>query len=198
MGFQRKAASWDPPWAARVEPLHESERTRVTRLVSEVGSVIRKEPLGPSARRRLRHEVEILERLSGAEEVAQLAAGAAPSPGSILLADVGGTALSESVMPLDRAGLGGPLARAVAGMHRRGVMHRDINPANIVVSDRGAPCLIDFALATRFTVVQPGFVHHTEAVGTLLYLAPDRTRRRHVADVLTSLPSSRASVTGGR
>jgi len=142
--------------------------------------------------------VEILERLSGAEGVAQLAAGAAPSPGSILLADVGGTALSESVMPLDRAGLGGPLARAVAGMHRRGVMHRDINPANIVVSDRGAPCLIDFALATRFTVVQPGFVHHTEAVGTLLYLAPDRTRRRHVADVLTSLPSSRASVTGGR
>jgi len=180
MGFQRRAASWDPPWAARVEPLHESERTRVTRLVSEVGSVIRKEPLGPGARRRLRHEVEILERLSGAEGVAQLAAGAAPSTGSILLADVGGTALSEGAMPLDRAGLGGlagSLARAVAGMHRRGVMHRDINPANIVVSDRGAPCLIDFALATRFTVVQPGFVHHTEVVGTLPYLAPEQTGR---------------------
>ncbi|MDT3445353.1 diguanylate cyclase [Pseudofrankia sp. BMG5.37] len=181
MGLQRTGPSRDPPPAARVELLHETARTRVSRLVSPSGSVIRKEPLGPDAQRRLRHEVEILEQLSGVEGVAQLAAGVPPSGGSVLLVDVGGTALSERAMPLAAAelvDLAGSLARAVAGVHHRGLVHQDINPANIVVSgDRGTPCLIDFALATTFAAVQPEFVHHSEIVGTLPYLAPEQTGR---------------------
>ena len=53
----------DPP--ARAEMLHESERTRVTRLFFPGRTVIRKEPLGPDARGRLRHELAMLERLRG-------------------------------------------------------------------------------------------------------------------------------------
>jgi len=79
MGSQRSAPSRDPPLAARVELLHESERTRVARLVFDVGTVVRKEPLGADAQRRLRHEVEILEHLSGVEGVVQVAAGV-PGP----------------------------------------------------------------------------------------------------------------------
>ncbi|WP_243657866.1 diguanylate cyclase [Parafrankia sp. BMG5.11] len=189
MAFQRTAPGRDPPLAGRVELLHESERTRVARLVFPSGSVIRKEPLGLGAARRLRHEVEILERLSGVEGAVQLArgvapqlaAGVAPSADSILLVDVAGRALSERARPLDPAGLvdlAGSLARAVAGMHHRGVVHRNINPANLVVSgDEGALFLIDFALATTFATVQQGFVHHSEIVGTLPYLAPEQTGR---------------------
>jgi len=143
--------------------------------------MIRKEPLGPDAQQRIRHEVEILERLSRVEGVVRLATRVPPSPGSILLVDVAGTALSERTSPLDPAelvDLAGSLARAVAGMHHRGVVHRDINPANIVVTEgEGAACLIDFALATTFTAVQPGFVHHSDIVGTLPYLAPEQTGR---------------------
>ncbi|ABW12427.1 serine/threonine protein kinase [Parafrankia sp. EAN1pec] len=182
MGSQRTTPSRDPPVAAvRMELLHETERTRVTRLVYPAGIVIRKEPLGLGAQRRLRHEVEILERLSGVEGVVHLAAGAPPCPGSLLLADVGGRALSERSTPLDPAelvDLAGSLARAVAGMHRRGVVHRDISPANIVVSgDRGLLYLIDFALATTFAEVHPGFIHDNEIVGTVPYLAPEQTGR---------------------
>ncbi|TCJ38090.1 diguanylate cyclase domain-containing protein [Parafrankia sp. BMG5.11] len=181
MGTQRRAPGRDPPAIVCTELLHETERTRVTRLVFPTGAVIRKEPLGSDARGRLRHEVEILNLLSGVEGVVQLADGAPPSPGSILLADVGGVALATRATPLDPCELvelAGSLARAVAGLHRRGVVHRDINPANIVVSgDRKAPFLIDFLLATTFTAVQPGFVHHNEVVGTLPYLAPEQTGR---------------------
>ena len=62
-------------------------------------------------------------------------------------------------------------------MHRRGVMHRDITPANIVLSGDGAPCLVDFALATSLAEIRPEFTHHAEIVGTLAYLAPEQTGR---------------------
>ena len=56
-------------------------------------------------------------------------------------------------------------------------MHRDITPANIVLSADGAPCLVDFALATSLAEIRPEFTHHTEIVGTLAYLAPEQTGR---------------------
>ena len=43
-------------------------------------------------------------------------------------------------------GVAAGLAKAVAGMHGRGVMHRDICPANIVISSDGAPCLVGFGI----------------------------------------------------
>jgi len=61
----------DPPVRAEML-LHESERTRVARLLWEAGTVIRKEPLGPDAPRRLQHELAILERLRSVAGVAQL------------------------------------------------------------------------------------------------------------------------------
>jgi diguanylate cyclase (GGDEF)-like protein len=143
--------------------------------------VIRKEPLGPAARRRLKHEVRILEQLSGVDGTAQLAEGTLSVPRSFLMVDVGGVTLSERPTPWDPValvGLAELLARAVAGMHQRGVVHRDINPSNIVLAewDR-APVLIDFALASTFTAVQPDFLPYKEVVGTVPYLAPEQTGR---------------------
>src|SRR6266511_3083581 len=167
----------DPP--VRTELVRESARTRVTRLFVAGRTVVRKEPLGPDAARRLQHELAILERLRGVMGVAQLVE--APwHPGSIVVADAGGTSLAGLAKPLavdHLVDLGLELIRAVAGMHRRGVMHRDIAPANIVISRSGAPCLVDFALATSLAEIRPEFTHHTEIVGTLAYLAPEQTGR---------------------
>jgi signal transduction histidine kinase len=167
----------DPP--VRAEIVHQSARTRVTRLVFPGQTVIRKEPQGLDAERRLRNEAAMLERLHGVAGVAQLAA-APRYPGSIVLADAGGANLADRAGPLPAAeltGLAVALARSVAGMHRRGVMHRDITPANIVVSADGAPCLVDFALAVPLGEIRPEFTHHSEIAGTLAYLAPEATGR---------------------
>jgi serine/threonine protein kinase len=56
-------------------------------------------------------------------------------------------------------------------------MHRDITPANVLISPDGNPCLVDFALATSFAEIRPEFTHPTRAVGTLAYLAPEQTGR---------------------
>jgi serine/threonine protein kinase len=172
-----EVAGRDPP--GRAEVVHESERTRVTRLFLPGGTVIRKEPLGPAGARRLRQEAAMLERLRGVEGVAQLAE-APRYAGSVVLEDAGGTSLAGRAAPLaagELTGLAVALARAVAGMHRRGVMHRDITPANIVVSGGGVPCLVDFALATSVAEIRPEFTHHSEIAGTLAYLAPEATGR---------------------
>jgi predicted ATPase/signal transduction histidine kinase len=151
----------------------------VTRLFLPGGTVIRKQPLGADALRRLRHELGLLDRLRGVSGVAQLLA--APTfPDSIVLGDVGGTSLARVPTPLDvdeLIGLATLLARAVAGMHSRGVMHRDITPANIVLSGDGGPCVVDFGLASPLAEVRPEFSHHTQIVGTLAYLAPEQTGR---------------------
>jgi signal transduction histidine kinase len=167
----------DPP--VRTELVRESARTRVTRLFFAGRTVVHKEPLGPDAARRLQHELAILERLRGVMGVTQLVE-APRYPGSIMVADAGDTSLAGLVKPLavdHLVDLGLELTRAVAGMHRRGVTHRDITPANIVISRSGAPCLVDFALATSFAEIRPEFTHHIEIVGTLAYLAPEQTGR---------------------
>jgi predicted ATPase/signal transduction histidine kinase len=163
----------------RVEIVHESERTRITRLSFAHRTVISKEPLGPDADSRLRHEVAVLERLRGVAGVAQLA-DPPRQPGSIALMDAGSTSLAGLAKPLgvgDLIRLAVQLARAAAGMHSRGVMHRDITPANIVISRGGDLCVIDFALATSLAEIRPDFTHHTEILGTLAYLAPEQTGR---------------------
>src|ERR1700751_2380639 len=135
MGSGGMLPARDPP--ARAGVVHESERTRITRLFWPGRTVIRKEPLGPDAQRRLRHEATMLERLRGVAGVAQLAEDAR-YPETVMLEGVGAASLADMTRPLPvdkliHLGLG--LARAVAGMHQRGVMHRDIAPANVVLSD---------------------------------------------------------------
>ncbi|MDG6107027.1 AAA family ATPase [Dactylosporangium aurantiacum] len=166
-----------PP--GRSEILYDGEYARVTRQVVAGRPVIHKELKGPGAHRTARHEVAMLERLRGVAGIAQLAE-APRCPGTVIVADVGGSSLAGVAKPLATGrliGLALALARAVAGMHRRGVMHRDITPANIVVSGAGTPYLVDFALATSFAELRPGFTPHSEIVGTLAYLAPEQTGR---------------------
>jgi serine/threonine protein kinase len=143
------------------EIVHSSERTRVTRLFLSGRTLIRKEPLGADAERRLQQEAAILQRLRGVSGVAQLVDSR--YMGSILLADAGGTSLAGLSKPLsveDLIALALKLTRAVARMHGRGVIHRDISPANIVVADNATPCLVDFGLAISAAEIRPEFSLH--------------------------------------
>src|SRR5258708_385597 len=108
-------------------------------------TVVRKEPLGPDAAHRLRNEAAMLERLRGADGVAQLAETPRLA-GSIVLADVGGTDLAAlaTPVPVDHLiELAVGLAGAVAGIHRPGGIPPHITPANILAPPAGAPLPVD-------------------------------------------------------
>jgi diguanylate cyclase (GGDEF)-like protein len=174
--------------------LYQNARTRVTRVPGAVGgagdaAVICKEPLGPGSVHRVRRERTLLELLAGIDGVPSLAevpssgpAYAAPDT-AIVLADTGGVVLADTlrgqrfeVPALVDFAL--RLTRVIAEVHRRGVVHKDINPGNIVVSGTPPrPMLIDYDLATTFAEERPGFTHESQIAGTLGYLAPEQTGR---------------------
>jgi diguanylate cyclase (GGDEF)-like protein len=170
------------------EVLYQSARTRVLRITAGVDgtAAIRKEYRGPGAAERRRHESTIVGRLAGAAGVPQLLSGP-DGRKAILLADSGGTSLAESLAgaPMDVPELldfAIELVGVVAGVHRRGVVHKDINPANIVVArpdggQRRHPVLVDFDLASTSAEERPGFTHLGDVMGTLAYIAPEQTGR---------------------
>ncbi len=110
----------------------------------------------------------------------QLAEDAQGADG-LALRDCGGITLAKMLQegtcePARVLFLAQQLARILAGVHRAGVIHRDINPANILIGEDGEPMLIDFdlgVLASNHLAVEPD----GQIVGTLSYIAPEQTGR---------------------
>jgi non-specific serine/threonine protein kinase len=74
-------------------------------------------------------------------------------------------------LPVEKAlRLGVKIAGAVESAHRLGILHRDVKPANILLTDYGEPALTDFGIAH----VSGGFVTATGTVpGSPAYIAPE-------------------------
>ena len=68
-----------------------------------------------------------------------------------------------------------PVARGVEYAHQRGIVHRDIKPTNILITESGDPMLSDFGIAKLFEADQTSNLTGTGmAVGTPEYMAPEQ------------------------
>ncbi|MEU7907429.1 AAA family ATPase [Actinoplanes sp. NPDC049118] len=154
------------------ELLYLSDRTQVTRHTPSDGpAVVRKHATGAGAIRRIEHERAVLEKLAGLPGVPRLAAHQARR--TLVMQDEGGAPPPAGPMPLpDLVRTAHALATTIAAVHRAGVLHRDITPANVVLRPDAPPLLIDFDLALT------GAPETDEGpVGTLGFLAPEQTGR---------------------
>jgi predicted Ser/Thr protein kinase len=142
---------------------------------------------GANARRRLAREVETMRRVRSPYVAEVLDADVTGEYPYIVTRFVAGPTLDEMVRrrgPLSGGGLrrlAYGMAEALSAIHAAGVVHRDLKPGNVMLTD-DRPIVIDFGIAqagdaTRLT--QTGLV-----MGTPGYLAPE---------VIEGQPSSPAS-----
>jgi serine/threonine protein kinase len=65
-------------------------------------------------------------------------------------------------------------ADALDYAHSRGVVHRDVKPANFILSDRGALKIADFGIAKLVTGESTGITQTGAMIGTIHYMAPEQ------------------------
>ena len=72
----------------------------------------------------------------------------------------------------DTAALLATVAEALHYAHKQGFVHRDVKPANILLSQSGEPFVIDFGLALREQALSDG----RRFAGTPTYMSPEQAR----------------------
>lgn len=87
------------------------------------------------------------------------------------------TIAGQLSLPLvDKLGYVVQACRALDYAHRRGVIHRDVKPANIMVTSEGVVKVVDFGIAR---IVDTAKTQTGVLLGTLSYMSPEQVRGRH-------------------
>jgi eukaryotic-like serine/threonine-protein kinase len=87
--------------------------------------------------------------------------------------------LAKATWPEAVCWLGAKIARALDYAHRLGVLHRDVKPANILVTPEGAPKLADFNIS--FSDKVTGATPAAYFGGSLAYMSPEQLEACHPA-----------------
>jgi len=167
-----------------------------TRLEADVAvKVIRTENILPSVLdrtlKRFEREAKALARLTHANIVKVTDYGEYEGKPYLVMEYLpSGTLKSKLGKPIpwrEAARLLVPVARALAYAHEQGMVHRDVKPSNILITQSGDPMLTDFGIAKiideEATVDLTGT---SAAVGTPEYMAPEQVTAKsvdHRADI---------------
>jgi serine/threonine protein kinase/tetratricopeptide (TPR) repeat protein len=65
------------------------------------------------------------------------------------------------------------IASGLGSAHRRGIIHRDVKPANVIIANDGVVKLVDFGIAK---VSDVALTRTGTAVGTISYMSPEQAR----------------------
>jgi serine/threonine protein kinase len=139
----------------------------------------------PHGLRRLEHEYSLAAELDPAWAARPLALTRHEGRTILILQDPGGEPLDLVLerahgQPLDltrflRIATG--LATALGQVHRRGLIHKDIKPAHVLVNDAGNIWFTGFGIASQVPHEHQAAAPPEIIAGTLAYMAPEQTGR---------------------
>ncbi|TNF80817.1 MAG: response regulator [Gammaproteobacteria bacterium] len=183
--------------------IYESASTMVRRTTWHdqpvVSKSLKSSAQTPNAIARYHHEFNINQSLTSPYVCRALAMDdRAPK---IIFDDPGGESLrtllqSRSPSLEERIDIAVEITKALQSIHDEGVIHRDLNPGNIIICDDPvAVYLIDFGLATLVPREYPESEPFSQLTGTLPYVSPEQTGRvNRVVDYRTDLYSLGATL----
>jgi PAS domain S-box-containing protein len=136
----------------------------------------------PANLRRMQEEYALRSELDPAYVVRSLSLVRAHGRPMLVLEDPGGTPLDlllKGAMEIGQfMGLAISAAAALAHVHSRGLVHKDIKPANILVNTaRDHAWLMGLGIASRLPSERQSAQPPEFAAGTLAYMAPEQTGR---------------------
>jgi serine/threonine-protein kinase len=70
------------------------------------------------------------------------------------------------------------VARALHEAHEHGIVHRDVKPADVMLTSDGAPVVFDFGLVRLDREAEAGLTRSGELLGTPAYMAPEQIEPR--------------------
>ncbi len=133
----------------------------------------------PQFLKRFEREARALAQLNHPHIVQVLDVGEQQGIPFVVMEYLGGGTLKARIgrplLPREAGALLAPIARALAYAHGLGIIHRDVKPANILLTPEGAPKLSDFGIAK--ILERPGTTELTGTgvgVGTPDYMAPEQ------------------------
>jgi PAS domain S-box-containing protein len=136
----------------------------------------------PESLKRLEHECSLREVLDPAWSARPIAVARHSDRTVLELEDPGGVPLDELLgNPLDLMlflRMAVSLSAAIDHLHERGIIHKDIKPANVLVNPVTGQCwLRGFGLASRLPRERQSAEPPEFLAGTLAYMAPEQTGR---------------------
>jgi serine/threonine protein kinase len=136
----------------------------------------------PESLKRLEHEYSLREELDPAWVARPMTIARHWDRTVLGLEDPGGVPLDQLLdQPLDiefslRLAIG--LSSAIGQLHQRGIIHKDIKPANVLVNSVTGRCwLMGFGIASRLPRERQSPEPPEFIAGTLAYMAPEQTGR---------------------
>jgi PAS domain S-box-containing protein len=140
------------------------------------------EETSPGCVERLEHEYALKSELDAGWAARPVALTHDNARMTLVLEDPGGTPLDQLLgRPLDVSHflrIAIPLAGALRHVHERGLIHKDIKPANILVESASSGVrLMGFGIASRVPRERQAPEPPETITGTLAYMAPEQTGR---------------------
>ncbi len=137
----------------------------------------------PEARERFVREAKAAAALSHPHICTVYEIGEDKNQYFIAMECIGGQSLKDKMLkgPLDQAGaidIGIQVAEGLEEAHKKGIVHRDIKPGNIMVTEKGQAKVMDFGLAKVFGASL--ITKEAKTMGTVAYMSPEQAQGKSV------------------